>query len=500
MELDIGRSSRRRTDLKAGAGNYTSVITVDVQVREPCDFTEPVFILTRFNNYESCNYVYVAHWNRYYFINEITVNGNLIELHCVEDYLASWYSQIASQSLFCTRSASDPNLSLADNTFPRESRTVYKQYDFNSPFTGFIQNNKGFFVLAINGSKPIINNNNTPIDAYIGTTNYYIFTPDAMVALCEKLYDSSLITSIERWMDDPMKYFARCYYMPIDIDDVSKYIMKTSDHFTISFGPMSLDIDADVYIWAGYDGYYISDPPLKLPTFSKRYNLIPNSDFFNTTYPFTNHAPYSHLYLWAQPNGLIELGDNVVSAFYNSNETNPLMINYTIDITSGKLLICIETDDCILFYQEVKCSIDIQLAEMVYNFGDIINGLTSIGIGAAALATGSTAAMGAGVNEILAGVTNSFMASVSPNVETNGNTIGSFNTIGTSTWHLIRTYNPVNLYPSAYGLPCCKTETLGNLTGFAQFEPVNIKTANGMLAKEQAEIEALLRRGVFINE
>lgn len=68
---------------------------ITVQLKQPCDILNPIFILGYDSSLVSANYLYCAELGRYYFINNINLMpGHRMELTCSVDVLMSYASQI----------------------------------------------------------------------------------------------------------------------------------------------------------------------------------------------------------------------------------------------------------------------------------------------------------------------------------------------------------------------------------------------------------------------
>ena len=91
MIITIGTTSDDKRVLhKSFSGS-----NINVQLKQPCDILNPVFILDYNANMVSANYLHCADFNRYYFINNINLlPGHRMELTCSVDVLMSYASQI----------------------------------------------------------------------------------------------------------------------------------------------------------------------------------------------------------------------------------------------------------------------------------------------------------------------------------------------------------------------------------------------------------------------
>lgn len=68
---------------------------ITVQLKQPCNILNPVFIVGYDSNLVSANYLHCPELNRYYFIDNIDLMpGHRMELQCSVDVLMSYASQI----------------------------------------------------------------------------------------------------------------------------------------------------------------------------------------------------------------------------------------------------------------------------------------------------------------------------------------------------------------------------------------------------------------------
>jgi hypothetical protein len=96
----------------------------------------------------NANYVYVAEWQRYYYINNKTmIDGNRIQIDCHIDVLMSYKNEILNSDCIASRSASNTNPYIVDDLVGDEGTftTTYQR----SSITPF--NNTGSYLLTVAG-------------------------------------------------------------------------------------------------------------------------------------------------------------------------------------------------------------------------------------------------------------------------------------------------------------------------------------------------------------
>ena len=105
------------------------------QITDNCDVTNPRIILDMKSGDISANYMYIADFNRYYYITGITIlNGNQTEItgHC--DVLMSFWNSFKNSQCTAGRSSSnydeyidDPMINIKD-TYKTETRKLSGQF------------------------------------------------------------------------------------------------------------------------------------------------------------------------------------------------------------------------------------------------------------------------------------------------------------------------------------------------------------------------------------
>lgn len=132
MKITIGQTSEDRRVL-----NKTfSGTEITVAIMRPCDILNPIFILDYNVNWLTCNYLYCPDFNRYYFINNLTVNtAQRIELSCSVDVLMTYRNQINNITCNVVRNENLRTPYIADSNKPLTTKTQTQTYVFDkNPF------------------------------------------------------------------------------------------------------------------------------------------------------------------------------------------------------------------------------------------------------------------------------------------------------------------------------------------------------------------------------
>jgi hypothetical protein len=103
-------------------------------------------------NYRGINYVFIPHFNRYYFARVEIVSGQLCNIHCETDVLMTYAAGIRSTKVLLDRTAQNSlsNLYLADDKIRKYAyeRTQAKYFPL-SPL-----NRDGYCILITAGGAP----------------------------------------------------------------------------------------------------------------------------------------------------------------------------------------------------------------------------------------------------------------------------------------------------------------------------------------------------------
>ena len=106
-------SSDPRTLSKA----LTAIATVNVEIMDNNNVSKPILVFDNPQNYRGINYVFIPHFNRYYFADVEIVSGQLCNIHCTVDVLMSYAVGIRSTKVLLDRTAQKGkyNLYFADD-------------------------------------------------------------------------------------------------------------------------------------------------------------------------------------------------------------------------------------------------------------------------------------------------------------------------------------------------------------------------------------------------
>lgn len=126
----------------------STIISVAGELKQETSIIDPVILFAgSLSSLANCNYMYIASFNRYYFVTNIkSIRNGLIEISGHVDVLSSYASEIKSCIGIIERQANDWNLYLNDGTFKVYQNSLVVTKNFPSGFSGLE------FVLAVAGS------------------------------------------------------------------------------------------------------------------------------------------------------------------------------------------------------------------------------------------------------------------------------------------------------------------------------------------------------------
>lgn len=210
---------------------------------------------------------------------------------------------------------------------------------------------------------------------------------------------------------------------------------------------------------------------------------------------YLDYAPYTRVQIYLPFVGYRDLD---VDMFQNGE----LQVIYEIDTLTGDLVAKILTAAggvTSQFQGNCKSELPITGQDNSKLGSSIMSGIVTLAAAGMAAPTAG-AAVGAMAGS-LAGATGDSVMSSKPDA-THGSSLGATGgLLGTQTPYLIWTIPRVSIpadYSKDNGLPINARYTLANLTGFTVCSDVHIPLVSDMTAEEAAEIEALLKGGVYL--
>lgn len=142
IEFYVNQSEKNRLDK-----TLVSAFNLNGELKEDCSIIDPVIkIAADVSTMASVNYLYIASFGRYYFINNvISINNDICEVHAHVDVLSTYKDEIRAQRAIVSRQEKKWNLYLNDGVFKTYQNPYIITKAFSSGFTS------QHFVLSIAG-------------------------------------------------------------------------------------------------------------------------------------------------------------------------------------------------------------------------------------------------------------------------------------------------------------------------------------------------------------
>lgn len=142
IEFYVNQSEKNRLDK-----TLVSAFNLNGELKEDCSIIDPVIkIVSDVSTMASVNYLYIASFGRYYFINNvISINNEICEVHAHVDVLSTYKDEIRAQRAVVSRQEKKWNLYLNDGVFKTYQNPYIITKAFSSGFTS------QHFVLSIAG-------------------------------------------------------------------------------------------------------------------------------------------------------------------------------------------------------------------------------------------------------------------------------------------------------------------------------------------------------------
>ena len=284
-------STKRPT---SGGTNYSCILIDETSLMAP------TFKLEIGSNPIAKNYCYVADFDRYYFISDITSNQGFWYISCIEDVLASYRGTIGSSSHYVLRAASEYDENITDAMYPAKAK-MGGSFNLSGSILSWSSNHS--YILGITGYSQQIKT------AQTGSVTYYQMNDSALYNF---IY--YLMHDITQWCDiqaqgyddpgvqealiNPIQYVVSCIALPIGMQS------DWSDANRIDFG---------YYTW-NLSGPAQTDPVPKTKivprgaTFTEHQTItIPKHPQQSTRGKYLNCSPFSDYMFHCGPFGDIPL-------------------------------------------------------------------------------------------------------------------------------------------------------------------------------------------------
>ena len=476
------------TKRPSGGGTTYSCVLID-----ETSLMEPTFKLEIGSNPIGKNYAYVPDFNRYYFITDITSKQGFWYISCTCDVLATYKTDIGSQTHYVLRSASQYDEYISDSHYGAKIKQGGTRLNQTGPIYWSTNHS---YIVGITGYAEDTDSQQ------VGSVTYYQMDDIALYNFIYYLmHDISgyvdIQTSpyddpgVQEALINPIQYIVSCIGMPVAFPSGFTRASK------INFG---------YYHWTVPSGSNIRVLP-RGASDAEYYNIeIPKHPQAATRGQFMNAAPFSTYTFHCGPWGDIPLDPSLLI-----DETH---IGYEIryDLTQGMARIAIGPQNTasppgvngnkLLFCGQAKIGVDILLAQAIvdplqaqlsYETGlnDVMSAGLSGGVG-----LNTPANLFRAQNKLqetyVDAIKNKFPGCISKGAP---GTFISLMDAAYGTYLLYQYYSVVDENLAEFGRPLCQLKQLNTLSGFILCE--NADAALTGTQEEVQKVNEYLNTGFF---
>ena len=440
-------------------------IVKEVVLKQETSIESPTFLIDGID----LDVNYCAWNNHYYRIDDITLgNNDIYELHCSQDPLATYKTEIENYTGYVEYSSTQHNKLIPDKRLSMTQDVI-----INSDSQEILDfNPQGTYIISTAGSN---------VNAMTGFTNYYAINTTQAQQIANKLYDTNFSAELKKIFNDPFESIISCHWIPINY-------ASTIPSTTVYFGAESTDIAAI--------GLSRTGPEPSVPvTLTIPWNYNDWRDF----------SPYSELLLYLPLYGTVRLDASKLEG------QTTLNVRYLFDEIKGEVTYQVEYDAEILtFSANMAVSLPVGKVEGAKPkaLGQVLSGGGAlIGAGIASLAgagapivagavLGGVATIGTGVGTYFmetSGAKGSQDAFAPIDVAVRGTDMARSITLT----HISHVFSQSPDYiNSIEGRPLFQTRRLGDLGGYVKCGGASIQLPS--LSGDLSAVNELLNTGIWI--
>lgn len=324
----------------------------------PCTFIDDTSLMNprlklsiQFNPI-SFNYVYIADFNRYYFIREINTYQNFWHISLEEDTMASFRDQIGLGRHYVIRSSHSYDGLITDNMYPAKASAI-EQLSYPVQGNPFDWSSDHSYVLGIVGE--------ASSDMYqIGSLVYYHMDETALKFFIKWLMDNvddwsglngEYSQGVQQALINPMQYIKSCIVVPVAPPAADSQHRPS----TIKFGYYEYTVGGAAY---GKVACLLASSPMAYET---DLISIPKHPQATTRGRYLNCQPFSNYEFHFGPFGDIPLDPMVL------NRNDDLFYSLAYDLTSGVCRLLLKGNDIaddVLFNGSAQIGVSINISQV----------------------------------------------------------------------------------------------------------------------------------------
>lgn len=435
FQVNLYEFSKRTNSTLRPSG---SGLSISCEAHEPVDIMAPTMLFAG-TLMQFYNYMYVAEWERYYWIDDWTYEKGFWRASCSIDPLASWRNSIGAMTEYVLRSADEYNGSIVDTTYPLTAETQTIRTDM--PGWSVEATATGTYVVGIVGGNGLVEyyviSNLANFGAYMfGDTLWNNVIAD------DPGRQEGGYASFMKAQFNPLQYVVSCMWFPFNIPH--------SDTGTeIKFG----------YFGCGYYGYKINRNSFIL--FSGR--IDPPYHPQDSRGHYLNVAPYTRLRLSALPWGEVDLD--------TTKFQGPIYLEACVDPVTGSTKLYVSNYEDIILTLVGQIGVPEQLSQVLKdNLATVTGGLSAVA-GLASMFTGNVVG---GIASAASGI-GSALAAQYPDVSTTGTNGARIAVCPTNIWLTSTFQYIVGEDRPNHGRPLCERRKLSELPGYLMISDPDVK-------------------------
>lgn len=413
------------------------------------------------------NYMYVAAFNRYYWITDWTYRDRCWYVSGIVDALATYRNQIGDTSVYVLRSAAEYDGTIQDNLYPVKAQWSGNIVNYSSPW---VQNPAaGLYSIGIIGSgkTQFYLTTNVELNNMLSYMLSDQYANDALTALGVTAYPEA------KAILDPLQYISCVTYLPISNNefDMSDFIRHE-----IKIGYVTYHLVA----WS------ISNALPKAFPVSMN---IPRHPSAAARGAYMNNAPYSSYDVYFPPFGLITL-DPALCA-------NAASITATayVDLHTGLAsLLIMNNSGRVMSRTSGKVGYSMQLSQVIAQGYGIMSAAKDAASILSGIEGGIPGLIGSGISSIANGIGNAITGSI-PSANSIGS-VGSVDAMQGPVQLQTMYAMPVDDDLTHRGRPLCAVRLVRNVPGYLICADVDIHIA-GATQSEMDIIRSYMESGFY---
>ena len=459
ITVNLYSFTKRENSTKQPTGSGTSYSCTMI---DNTSLMNPTFKLSIAANPIGMNYAYVADFNRYYFITDISTYQNFWYISCTCDVLASFKTEIGTGSHYILRSASSYDGDISDYVYPAKTEVSgYIDYpDSTDPL--WYYGNLCYIVGIVGYTDTAVNQ--------FGSLIYYIMSPLALRIFLDYIMNnvasgtdpwSQILTTeysegVQKALINPIQYIKSCIRMPFDASEISGSAVNK-----IQFGYYHFDIGT------GYGVKRVDSSLNVVKTKDFAYITLREHPQAATRGAYLNCQPFTRYTLHYGPWGDIELDPMLLKG------NNKIVLETLYDLVSGtgRLIVYGNVNVAkILYNGTAKIGVDVNLSQVYKDAlgyeAATTNGIFSAISAGISLGQGNLNALPQGLNMATAAVQDMTRLNY-PTVSGIGDSGCYLPFYDTKNLYLLSRFNLIvdeNL--AEIGRPLCQTKVINTLSGY----------------------------------